>query len=49
MLFEQELTLRSVTDVEQFPLLESFHWEIVRMFPAPPFYVKVKRKVLSIS
>lgn len=39
---EQELTLRSVTDVEQFPLLESFHWEILRMFPAPPFYVKVK-------
>ena len=39
--FKQELTLRSVTDVDQFPLLDSFHWEILRMFPAPPFYVKV--------
>ncbi|CAN0173723.1 unnamed protein product [Ascophyllum nodosum] len=36
----KELTLHSVADVEQFPLLDSFHWEIVRMFPAPPFYVK---------
>lgn len=39
--FEQELTIRSVNDVEEFPLLESFHWEIRRMFPVPPFYVKV--------
>ena len=39
--FEQELTLHSVTDVDQFPLLDSFHWEILRMFPGPPFYVKV--------
>ncbi|CAM9542239.1 unnamed protein product [Ascophyllum nodosum] len=44
----KELTLHSVTDVEQFPLLESFHWEIVRMFPVPPFYVKEAKMDLLV-
>ncbi|CAN0371091.1 unnamed protein product [Ascophyllum nodosum] len=44
----KELTLHSVTDVGQFPLLESFHWEIVRMFPAPPFYVKEAKTDLLV-
>lgn len=37
----QELTIRSVQDLEQFPLLDSFHWEILRLYPAPPFFFKV--------
>ena len=38
---EQELTIASVGDLSKFPLLDSFHWEILRMFPAPPFFFKV--------
>ena len=38
---DQELTINSVADVDKFPLLDSLHWEILRMFPAPPFFFKV--------
>ncbi|CAN0296296.1 unnamed protein product [Ascophyllum nodosum] len=44
----KELTLHSVTDVDQFPLLDSFHWEILRMFPGPPFYVKEAKMDLLV-
>lgn len=37
---DQELTLKSVADTNAFPLLDSFHWEILRLFPAPPFFFK---------
>ena len=37
----QDLTMAAVGDLSRFPLLDSFHWEILRMFPAPPFYCKV--------
>ena len=41
---EQEVTMESVTDLTKFPLLDSFHWEILRMFPRPPYYVKVSMR-----
>lgn len=33
--------MRNVDSIEDFPLLDSFHWEILRVFPAPPFFFKV--------
>ena len=42
---EQELTIESVGDLSKFPLLDSFHWEILRLFPAPPFFFKVSDAV----
>ncbi|CAM9689272.1 unnamed protein product [Ascophyllum nodosum] len=44
----QEINLRTVGDVEKFPLLDSFHWEILRIFPAPPFFFKEAKKDLVI-
>ncbi|CAM9867534.1 unnamed protein product, partial [Laminaria digitata] len=44
----QELTIKSVADVNKFPLLDSFHWEILRMFPAPPFFFKLAKMDLVI-
>lgn len=38
----QDLTFQSVRGAENFPLLDSFNWEINRMFPAPAFTVKVR-------
>lgn len=39
----QELTIKSVADVEAFPLLDSLHWELLRLFPAVPFFFKTAK------
>eukprot|EP00904_Undaria_pinnatifida_P000524 jgi/Undpi1/10472/HiC_scaffold_29.g12922.m1 len=43
-----ELTIASVGDLSKFPLLDSFHWEILRMFPAPPFFFKTAKMDLVV-
>ncbi|CAM9960343.1 unnamed protein product [Scytosiphon promiscuus] len=44
----QELTIKSVSDTNKFPLLESFHWEILRLYPAPPFFFKSAKMDLVV-
>eukprot|EP00752_Nemacystus_decipiens_P008261 g7387.t1 len=44
----KELTLKSVADTNAFPLLDSFHWEILRLFPAPPFFFKEAKMDLVV-
>lgn len=46
--FRQELTIKSVSDTKKFPLLESFHWEILRLYPAPPFFFKSAKMDLVV-
>lgn len=42
----QDLTFETVRGTENFPLLDSFYWELLRMYPAPAFTVKVGRTSL---
>lgn len=42
----QDLTFASVKSTDNFPLLDSFHWEIQRMYAAPAFTVKVSHRLL---
>ncbi|CAM9996669.1 unnamed protein product [Sphacelaria rigidula] len=44
----KELTMKNVDDVNAFPLLDSFHWEILRVFPAPPFFFKEAKMDLLV-
>ncbi|CAM9908226.1 unnamed protein product, partial [Hapterophycus canaliculatus] len=44
----KELTIKSVGDTDQFPLLDSFHWEILRLYPAPPFFFKSAKMDLVV-
>ena len=47
--FPQDLTFDSVKGAENFPLLDSFHWEIQRLYAAPAFTVKVKYVHVKLS
>ncbi|CAM9321604.1 unnamed protein product, partial [Scytosiphon promiscuus] len=44
----KDLTFASVKGADNFPLLDSFHWEINRMFPAPAFTVKEAKMDLVV-
>ncbi|CAM9368477.1 unnamed protein product [Ectocarpus sp. 12 AP-2014] len=44
----EDLTFQSIRGAENFPLLDSFHWEINRMFPAPAFTVKEAKMDLVV-
>eukprot|EP00752_Nemacystus_decipiens_P012023 g10658.t1 len=44
----KDLTFDSVKGAENFPLLDSFHWEIQRMYAAPAFTVKRAKKDLVV-
>ncbi|CAM9321677.1 unnamed protein product [Scytosiphon promiscuus] len=44
----KDLTFDSVKGADNFPLLDSFHWEINRMFPAPAFTVKEAKMDLVV-
>ncbi len=48
MLCSQDLTFETVRGTENFPLLDSFYWELNRMYPAPAFTVKVRRASLVV-
>ena len=41
--------MESVKDVTRFPLLDSLHWEILRMYPAPAFFFKVSAPLVALS
>ncbi|CAM9605170.1 unnamed protein product, partial [Hapterophycus canaliculatus] len=43
-----DLTFASVEGADNFPLLDSFHWEVNRMFPAPAFTVKAAKMDLVV-
>ncbi|CAM9440562.1 unnamed protein product [Ectocarpus sp. 8 AP-2014] len=45
---QQELTIKSVSDAKRFPLLDSFHWEILRLYPAPQFFFKAAQMDLVV-
>lgn len=44
----KDLTMKNVDDSNEFPLLDSFHWEILRVFPAPPFFFKKAKMDLLV-
>ncbi|CAN0127699.1 unnamed protein product [Pylaiella littoralis] len=44
----QDLNFETVKGADNFPLLDSFHWEINRLWPAPSFTVKIAQTDLIV-